>query len=389
MGSVALRLPFQGSWDVYQSVDGPHTHQGPWRYAIDFIQCEEGKSFLHDGSELTDYYCFGQPIQSPVAGVVVACQSDIADNAPGEVNVQQRFGNYVLISVGKACHVLLAHLKQGSLRVRVGQSVKVGEPLAACGNSGRSPQPHLHLHVQTGLELGSPTRPFHLTSALFGETYSLSLVPSIGDRLTSPEHSAEMREALGFPVGRRVIFALDQGGSSQLRTLQVGLDLAGQFWLEGLNGARVALYQDERVLTCFERNRIEDDLLDLFTLALGVTPLAGEARSWVDSPPSRLLPGSFWSWSACGHSTYQREERSPSCWHQVGCHRHHAGGKVVWKTYARFNLARGLRELALYEGSELKFRAKVVGVGMCADEGAPGWEIGILETGRVGGRPTG
>lgn len=383
-GSVALRPPFQGCWDVYQSVDGPHTHQGPWRHAIDFIQCKEGKSFGHDGSELSDYYCFGQPVHAPAAAVVVACQSDIVDNPPGEVNLQQRFGNYVLLAVAKGCYVLLAHLKQGSPRVRVGQAVAAGDLLGACGNSGRSPQPHLHLHVQTGLELGTPTRPFHLTSILSEGAYSLSLVPDTGRRLTAPKHSEALREALRFPVGRRVIFALDQDGSSKLRTLQVTLDLGGQFWLESENGARVALFQDQRVLTCFERNRVNDELLDLFTLALGVTPLTGEAASWTDAPPSRLLPGAFWNWRACGHSTYQRGERPDGSWHQVGRHSHKPGGKVVLKTYARFNLARGLRELALYEGKELKLRAKVVGMGMCADEGTPGWEIGIVETGRVG-----
>lgn len=383
-GSVALRPPFKGRWDVYQSIDGPHTHQGIWRHAIDFIQCEYDKSFVHDGSELADYYCFGRPIHAPAPGVVVACQSDILDNPPGEVNVQQRFGNYVLIGVAGNCYVLLAHLKQGSVRVRVGQAVKVGELLGACGNSGRSPQPHLHLHVQTGLELGSPTRPFHLTSVLWEDTYSLSLVPLTGDRLIAAEHSEDLKDALHFPVGRRVIFAVDQGDSSKLCTFQVKLDLAGQFWLEGDNGARVALFQDQRMLTCFDRNRVKDELLDLFTLALGVTPFAGEARRWTDAPPSRLLPGAFWNWRACAHSTYQRCERADGSWHQVGRHRHKADGQVVWKTYARFNLARGLRELALYEGKELKLRAKVVGLGMCADEGAPGWEIGIVETGRVG-----
>jgi murein DD-endopeptidase MepM/ murein hydrolase activator NlpD len=42
----------------------------------------------------------------------------------------------------------MAHLEQGSVRVRVGDAVRRGQPLAAVGNNGHSSQPHLHLQVQ-------------------------------------------------------------------------------------------------------------------------------------------------------------------------------------------------------------------------------------------------
>ncbi len=45
-------------------------------------------------------------------------------------------------------HIALAHLKRGSVRVQVGDTVQVGQPLGAVGNSGGSNEPHLHIHVQ-------------------------------------------------------------------------------------------------------------------------------------------------------------------------------------------------------------------------------------------------
>ena len=45
---------------------------------------------------------------------------------------------------------MLAHLKQGSARVAVGQRVKRGQPIAQVGNSGSSSEPHLHVQVQNG-----------------------------------------------------------------------------------------------------------------------------------------------------------------------------------------------------------------------------------------------
>ena len=43
--------------------------------------------------------------------------------------------------------VLLAHLQRGSVQVQPGQPVSVGDPVARCGNSGNSTEPHLHLQV--------------------------------------------------------------------------------------------------------------------------------------------------------------------------------------------------------------------------------------------------
>ena len=44
-------------------------------------------------------------------------------------------------------YAVLAHLRRGSLRVRKGQSVRAGDVLAECGNSGNSTEPHLHFQL--------------------------------------------------------------------------------------------------------------------------------------------------------------------------------------------------------------------------------------------------
>ena len=46
-------------------------------------------------------------------------------------------------------YVVLAHLRRGSIQVREGASVVAGQQVAACGNSGNSTQPHLHLQVMS------------------------------------------------------------------------------------------------------------------------------------------------------------------------------------------------------------------------------------------------
>jgi murein DD-endopeptidase MepM/ murein hydrolase activator NlpD len=50
-------------------------------------------------------------------------------------------------------YVALVHLRAGSLRVRAGDAVAVGQELAECGNSGNSTQPHVHVQVMDSLDL--------------------------------------------------------------------------------------------------------------------------------------------------------------------------------------------------------------------------------------------
>ena len=69
------------------------------------------------------------------------------ETLPDDPNVL--FGNHVIIEHDGA-YVVLAHLKQGSVSVAVGDRVRVGQPIAALGHSGSSLFPHLHVQVMDG-----------------------------------------------------------------------------------------------------------------------------------------------------------------------------------------------------------------------------------------------
>jgi len=43
---------------------------------------------------------------------------------------------------------MYAHLKRGSVKVKAGDTVKSGQQIAEVGNTGNSPIPHLHFHLQ-------------------------------------------------------------------------------------------------------------------------------------------------------------------------------------------------------------------------------------------------
>jgi urea transporter len=336
--SVPLRAPFFGEWQVYQGFDGTHTHREQWRHALDFFIQEGGRSFTGVGREVADYHCYGLPVLAPAAGLVESCRDDLKDVPPGDVDLEHNWGNHVLIRLPSGLFVLLAHLRQGSLLVQPGKAVEAGMPLAACGSSGRSPQPHLHLHVQIGPELGSPTHPFHLTSVLNRPSngrsrFQLHLRPSEGDSVAHAPSSLSLHHGFQFQSGQRLQYALRQSrtGVATLRTLSVHQDLEGTFRIRSDRGASASFLRTEAVFACFERNAIRDPFLDVWLLALGFTPLSEAARQWTDRPSVRLLPGSWWrqaglALASCHvlglHSRYQRRLQTDGSFCQIGLHRH-------------------------------------------------------------------
>ena len=113
---------------------------------------------------------FGLGLVAPVAGTVVRVHDGEPDRAAtrspvahvpfalgqaGRVRagIEAVAGNHVVLAVGEGGpFLLIAHLQRGSTRVVEGQRVDRGEPLGACGNSGNSVQPHVHLQATDSLD---------------------------------------------------------------------------------------------------------------------------------------------------------------------------------------------------------------------------------------------
>lgn len=145
------RLPFDGEWvtltggeDLDHNI---HATTSALRWSYDFTRVVDGKRFQLDGAKNEDFFVFGQPVVSPVSGEVVAVETGLSDNPPGQFDAAL-LGNHVVIKVTDTEFVFLGHLKQNSATVRVGEKVTAGQPIAAVGNSGRSIEPHLHIHAQ-------------------------------------------------------------------------------------------------------------------------------------------------------------------------------------------------------------------------------------------------
>jgi Peptidase family M23 len=102
------------------------------------------------------YAIFGRPVRAPCGGTIIAMRNNQPDLPVPDTDARIMEGNYTALRCN-GIDVMMAHLKRGSFRVRLGQQVKVGDAIAAVGNSGMSDEPHLHIHAQTP---GTPDAPF-------------------------------------------------------------------------------------------------------------------------------------------------------------------------------------------------------------------------------------
>ncbi|MFX0560546.1 murein hydrolase activator EnvC [Tepidibacillus infernus] len=66
------------------------------------------------------------------------------------------YGNTVMIDHGSGIWTLYGHIRNGGIKVKVGQEVKKGEKIAEVGSTGRSTGPHLHFEVQKNKQAVNP-----------------------------------------------------------------------------------------------------------------------------------------------------------------------------------------------------------------------------------------
>ncbi len=165
-----LTMPLHGTWTVTQGPHGPLTHNTETgRHAWDFMLLDTaGRGAGGLGNTPEDFFGFGCPVLAPAEGQVIAVEGQHADNPVHTANTDHPWGNWMMIRHASGTVSLLAHLRAGSLRALPGQHVLRGQEVAQLGNTGRSPEPHLHLQLNDGPWLAS-----HSLPAVYGSWLSL------------------------------------------------------------------------------------------------------------------------------------------------------------------------------------------------------------------------
>lgn len=168
-------FPLKGRWYVASSssVRSHHRSQPVHEFALDLIQIGEGgSSHKEQVASHSDYYAFAQNVYSVADGVVEAVYDGIRETRlrrhdesvedyrtavlqpiAASTIPHSTGGNQVIVAHGGGEFSSYAHLMDGSIRVKKGDSIKRGQVLGQVGLSGDGYEPHLHFQITDGPDI--------------------------------------------------------------------------------------------------------------------------------------------------------------------------------------------------------------------------------------------
>ena len=150
---VPIASPLAEEWLVGQGGHSElvnyHHVSSTQRDALDILQARDGSTHESGRRELTSYYIYGKPVLAPADGVVTFVLDGRPDQMIGSTDGRYQSGNNVVIDIGGGRYLLMGHLSPGSIQVKVGDQVTLGQQIAKVGNSGNTTEPHLHIQAQT------------------------------------------------------------------------------------------------------------------------------------------------------------------------------------------------------------------------------------------------
>jgi hypothetical protein len=173
------------------------------RFAIDFVQAtRHGLLFSGPADSFSSYPRFGDPVPSATSGRVVRKVDNFPETPlggfPPDITAGDAGGNYLVIAIGGGRYAFYAHMQPGSIAVRVGHRVRVGQMLGRLGNSGNSDGRHLHFHIMDGPSpLASNGLPFRLNRFIVnGKRTNLDTFSTGQRAITIPSFNGRHRNEL-------------------------------------------------------------------------------------------------------------------------------------------------------------------------------------------------
>ena len=149
---VVLSAPFRGEWLVVHggrsALINAHYHFNNQRDALDIERIVNGQERTGNPDLLASYPSWGETLYAPADGKITEVVSNLEDSPIGQTDLEHIAGNHIVMDIGHGHYVVMAHLQKDSVLVALGDTVRTGQPVAACGHSGNTSHPHLHLQVQ-------------------------------------------------------------------------------------------------------------------------------------------------------------------------------------------------------------------------------------------------
>ncbi|QYM75962.1 M23 family metallopeptidase [Leucobacter luti] len=174
--TIAVTAPVRGRWLALNSPASAVPSHGVrtygQTYAIDLVAepLDRDRPEFASGPMMRpapEYPAFGEPVRAMIDGTVVRASDWRRDHRarshwPGLLYLTAEgairelggpgfvVGNHVVIrghGESRQVFAVVAHLQRGSVTVRVGDTVRAGDKIGRCGNSGNSTEPHVHAQL--------------------------------------------------------------------------------------------------------------------------------------------------------------------------------------------------------------------------------------------------
>ena len=182
---IVVDFPLRGEWAAATTpahrIPSHGTDMLGQRYAFDFVRIDGRKGFhLHPAGTLRSYLiggrtrdCYGwaQPVHAAFDGEVVEAVDGVPERAwlhivrelalvlknavtfdPAKRGLDPILGNHVILRRGET-FALFAHLAPGTVAVKAGERVRVGDVIGRVGHTGNSTAPHLHVQLMDSADL--------------------------------------------------------------------------------------------------------------------------------------------------------------------------------------------------------------------------------------------
>ena len=276
---VPMRLPFFGTWMVLQGYEGDITHKGSWKHALDFVIVNpDGKQFKDKGDLPDDYFCFNKPVLAPADGFIEFIADDIEDNIIGKPNIRDNWGNTVIIRHTPYLYSSLSHLRKGTITVKPGDRVRQGAVIGKCGNSGRSPYPHLHFQIQALPYIGSHTMNYPLSYYLDHKNKGIDLkkfsVPAVNEEVSNIKTNELLVRTFDFIPGKTFCFESIQNDSIKKFHWEINTTEFNIPFIKCLETGSVLYFtNDGNLFMCSHYEGKKNTLLYFFFLASFKIPL--------------------------------------------------------------------------------------------------------------------
>lgn len=183
---IVIDFPLRGTWISPNTPGKKIPSHGISKYgetyAYDFVKVNSNTKnnefysvslfhYLLHGAQLDECYGWGAEIYAPFEGEIVKVEDGLVERHPvhlktdiqymrevtsrfenGNAEYNEVAGNHLIIKYDENVYALLAHLKNGSIRVQENQLVKRGQILGEVGHSGNSTAPHLHFQLMENID---------------------------------------------------------------------------------------------------------------------------------------------------------------------------------------------------------------------------------------------